>query len=51
MKRTLGNKVSLMRRICSSKMDDTGNMETHIFELMNLFQRLVDLGEKQLSER
>jgi len=32
-------------------MDETGNMETHISELTNLFQRLVDLGEEQLSER
>lgn len=50
-KDTLGNKVSLMRRICSSRMDETGNIETHISELTDLFQRLVDLGEEQLSEK
>lgn len=39
-----------MRKICNTKMDETGNMETHISELTNLFQRLVDFGEEQLSE-
>lgn len=50
-KNTLSNKVSLMRRICSSKMDEKGSMESHISELTNLFQKLVDLGEEQLSEK
>lgn len=49
-KGTLSNKVSLMRRICSLKMDEEGNMESHISELTNLFQRLTDLGEEQLSD-
>ncbi|GJQ81507.1 hypothetical protein Trydic_g14661 [Trypoxylus dichotomus] len=46
----LSNKVSLMRRICSSKMSEDGNTEHHIAELRNLVQKLTDLGEKQLSE-
>jgi len=47
----LGNKVSLMQRICSSKINEKSNMENHISELTNLFQRLIDLGEEQFSKR
>ncbi|GJQ75223.1 hypothetical protein Trydic_g9823 [Trypoxylus dichotomus] len=31
-------------------MSEDGNIEHHITELTNLFQKLTDLGEKQLSE-
>lgn len=48
---TLVNKVSIMRRICGLKMHENGNMEQHITEMTNLFQKLVDLGENQLDEQ
>jgi len=47
----IDNKVSLMQKICSSKINEKGNIENHIFELTNLFQRLIDLGEAQFSKR
>ncbi|XP_018402095.1 PREDICTED: uncharacterized protein LOC108779224 [Cyphomyrmex costatus] len=50
-KDSLGNKVNLMRRICSSKLNEDGNMEKHICELTDLFQKLVDLSQEQLSEK
>lgn len=47
---TLGNKVTLMRKICGLKLAEKGNVETHLAELANLFQKLTDLGENQLNE-
>lgn len=47
---TLGNKVTLMRKICGSKLTENGNIEAHLNELTNLFQKLTDLGENQLNE-
>lgn len=47
---TLSNKVILMRKICCAKLDEGGDMEAHIYELSGLFQRLVALGETQLSD-
>lgn len=49
-KSTLSNKVILMRQICGANMEESGDMETHIGELTILFQRLVALGETQLSD-
>jgi len=49
-KSTLSNKVILMRRICGSRMEEDGDMEQHIDEMTGLFQRLVALGETQLSD-
>lgn len=49
-KSTLSNKVILMRKICDAKMEEDGDMEAHIDVLTGLFQRLVALGETQLSD-
>lgn len=42
---TLGNKVSLMRKICRMKMPENGNVESHLNEMANLFQKLNDFGD------
>ena len=47
---TLGNKVTIMRKICGLKLAENGSVETHLNELTNLFQKLTDLGENQLNE-
>lgn len=44
-KDTLGNKVSLMRKICRMKMPEKGNIETHLNEMTNLFLKLNDFGD------
>lgn len=49
-KSTLSNKVILMRRICNARMGEDGDMEQHIDEMTGLFQRLIALGETQLSD-
>lgn len=46
---SMTNKMSIIRRICGSKMSEGGNVEEHLNELTNLFQKLGDLGEEQLS--
>lgn len=43
---TLSNKVHLIRRICSMRMTENGNMEEHLACVMDLFQKLRDLGEE-----
>lgn len=43
------NKVSLMRRICSKRLADGGDMERHIRELTDLFQRSADLGQTMVD--
>lgn len=50
-KDSFGNKVTLMRRICSRKMGDDESMEEHIKQFNESFQRLDDLGEESLPER
>lgn len=47
---TLVNKVSIMRRICGMKMSENDDMEKHIGDLTDQFQKLVDLGENQLND-
>lgn len=49
-KSTLSNKVILMRQICGAKMEEGGDMEEHIDQLTGLFQKLVALGETELSD-
>lgn len=49
-KDTLVNKIHLIKRISTLRMKDDGNMENHINELSSLFQRLLDLGDTQLSD-
>lgn len=41
---TLSNQAHLMRKICSTKLDENGNMNEHLNNLSSLFQKLVDLG-------
>lgn len=45
-KNTLTNKVSIMRRICSAKLKESGDIESHLAELTNWFQKLTDLGDQ-----
>lgn len=44
-KNTLSNKVTLMRRICSTKLEEGDAIEEHLSVLSNLFQQLEDMGE------
>ncbi|CAD7086109.1 unnamed protein product [Hermetia illucens] len=46
---TLGNKVSIMFRICGLKLTEGGDMEKHIVDFTDFFQKLVDLGDNVLS--
>lgn len=50
-KDTLVTKIHLIKRICSLRMKDDGNIEEHINELSCLLQRLLDIGDTQLSEQ
>lgn len=45
-KSTLENKVMLMRRICNTPLTENGDMESHLNEFSDLFQKLIDLGEQ-----
>lgn len=49
-KDSLGNKVSLMRRICAKKLPEGESVEKHMTEFNELFQRLSDLGENGLAD-
>lgn len=44
-KDTISNKVSIIRRICNTKLAEGGNMEEHISTLSDYFQKLSDLGD------
>lgn len=46
---TLTNKVCIMRRICSTKLSEGGNIEQHLGELTDMFQKLVDLGDELID--
>lgn len=48
-KDTMTNKVCLIRRICSTRLAEGGNMEQHLTTITELFQRLVDLGDKAVD--
>lgn len=50
-KGTLSNKVHLMRRICSLRMDEGGSAVEHINRLQELFMKLSDIGEESLSDK
>lgn len=39
-----------MCQICDLKMSDNGNAEDHINHMRDFFQKLVDIGEEELSE-
>lgn len=45
-KDTLTNKVSLYKKIAMLKMKEDGKAEEHLNELINLFQKLEDLGQE-----
>lgn len=49
-KTTLSNKVHVMREICNLKLHENGNVEEHINKMSDLFQKLVDIGEQEISE-
>lgn len=49
-KNTLTNKVHLMRTICSLKLNNGGNVVDHINRMQELFMKLRDIGEDELSE-
>lgn len=49
-KATLSNKVHLMRTICSLKMDEGGNVPEHINQMQNLFVKLKDISNEELTE-
>ncbi|KAK2578972.1 hypothetical protein KPH14_002452 [Odynerus spinipes] len=44
-KSTLTSKVFLLKRLCSLKLSETGDMEEHINNLLNLVDKLTALGE------
>lgn len=45
------NRVTLMRTICCMKLEEGGNAVAHINQMRDLFSRLCDFGEQQLSEQ
>lgn len=49
-KHTLSNKVHLIRSICSLKLEENGDVQKHINKLTDLFQKLRDINENELSE-
>lgn len=48
-KSTLSNKVSLLKRVCQMKLEDNGDMESHLFQMEETFEKLASLG-KNLEE-
>lgn len=49
-KHTLSNKVYLIRSICELKLKKDGNVQKHMNELNELFQKLQDINEIELCE-
>lgn len=47
---TLSNKVSIIRRISRTQLQEGGDMEQHLVQMINLFQKLADLGADQLDD-
>lgn len=48
---TLVNTTTLMRKLWDLKLTDDTNPQTHIETMTNLLQKLVDLGEPDLTEK
>jgi len=44
-KSTLSNKVNLLKKLCSLKLTENGDMETHLAQMENLIDQLSALGE------
>lgn len=49
-KHTLSNKVHIMRKICNLKLEENGNVQKHVNQMMELFQKLSDISEEEQSE-
>lgn len=49
-KSTVNMKTQLMRLICDTKMSENGDMEKHLNEINELFEKLAAIGEERLSE-
>lgn len=49
-KATMTSRVSLLRRICSLNMPEGGNVEKHLFDLQELFDRLENAGQKMENQ-
>jgi len=45
-KPTLSNKISLLKRICNLKMEESDDMESHVNEMNDLVEQLTNLGEE-----
>jgi hypothetical protein len=50
-KNTLTSRVHLMRRICSLSLNEGGNLQIHIDKMLELFQKLKDLGETGVTDK
>lgn len=48
-KNTITNKASVLKELCTKRLSEGGNAETHLLEMEELFQRLANLG-KDLEE-
>lgn len=48
-KDTLTNRICIMRRIRSTKLVEGGNIEQHINDMTDMFQKLADLGDKLID--
>lgn len=50
MKNTISNRVRIIRKICSTKMEENGDLEDHLRKMKDLFQLLNEVGEERISE-
>lgn len=46
----MSNKVHLIRSICNLKLEENGNVQEHMNQLTELFQKLRDINENELCE-
>lgn len=49
-KSTLVNKITLLRNLWAMKLEDHGDPRTHFEQMENYVQKIIDLGEKNLTE-
>lgn len=50
VKKTLTSKVSVMRKICSQRLDKHGDMEAHVTKLAELFEKLNTLQPDKILD-
>lgn len=50
VKKTLTSKVSVMRRICSLRLERHGNMEVHVSKMAELFEKLNTLQPEKILD-